>query len=102
MWRYYRMKVGDKILCKRTLTIETTLTHMKFSTEGKMYEVVKVSDGKWFWTINDDGLQEAHCIYASDDETLPRTYKKWFYTPQQTREMKLKRILLSEKKCLNL
>lgn len=97
-----------KVLCKRTLTIGEdfyypdwglSIKRIKVDNrvviEGQWYDVVynENDDERTFSIIDNRGEMNLYFMYDSDDEDLPRTYKKWFYSIEQIREQKINTIL---------
>jgi hypothetical protein len=97
-----------KVLCKRTYTLGDDFYHSECTfpskritidnrivVEGHWYDVIyNTQDNDKTFTIRDNqGNGHLYYIYDTDDEDLPRTYTKWFFTEQQIREEKLNELL---------
>lgn len=92
-----------RVLCKRSYSLgdeETWLGFKKIKLdnrwyiEGQWYDVVynENDTDETFSVKNHQGNTELFFIYGSDDENLTRTYKKWFYSIEEIREMKLNQL----------
>jgi hypothetical protein len=96
-----------RVLCKRTYSLGDEETWIGFKKvkldnrwyiEGQWYDVVynENDTDETFSVRNHQGDTELFFMYESDDENLTRTYKKWFYSAQEIREMKLNQLGLCE------
>lgn len=95
-----------KVLCKKTLAIGDDWEYVgmwpprrvkrdnRMIVEGDWYDVIyNPNDGEDTFTILDHQKNpHLFCMYESDDLELSRTYKKWFYTLEELREMSLTKL----------
>ncbi len=91
----------SELLCKRSYRIGNSIC----ITEGKVYPVIPYEDvpigggaivTKYdcFWIIDDFGGK--CCYYWSDSEETPRSYLKWFFSPDEHRDMKINNLIKSD------
>ena len=80
------LKIGDKLLCKKT---------------GKLYNIKKISyiikDEYYFDWINNFIHLNLNDYYFSLDQNNYYYIWKYFYTPQEIRKLKLKKIKVNRK-----
>lgn len=102
-----------RVLCKRSYSLGDDFQYIGFTKvkvdnrwyiKGQWYDVVynendSVSDtlsldstNETFSVKNHQGDTELFFMYESDSEDLTRTYKKWFYSIEEIREMKLNQL----------
>lgn len=103
------MKKPNKVLCKRSLVIgepfyydETTGDKIERDNRvlfcGDWYDVVfNPNDNNETFSIIDN-QNNRHLFWMYDDDTnhkLPRTYAKWFYTPNELEIKKARELALN-------
>jgi hypothetical protein len=92
-----------RVLCKRSYSLGDDFQYIGFTKvkldnrwyiEGEWYDVVynENDTDETFSVRNHQGDTELFFIYESNDENLARTYKKWFYSIEEIREMKLNQL----------
>lgn len=88
------MKKPKIVLCKRTQT-GIFNNDNNVLTKGKWYNVVyNENDRDYTFTIIDDKNHLNLFIMYEDEnnQNLPRTYSKWFYTKRELRKFKLNKL----------
>ena len=93
-----------RVLCKRSYSLGDDFQYIgwgkkvkvdnRWYIEGQWYDVIynENDTDQTFSVRNHQGDTELFFMYESDDENLTRTYKKWFYSIEQIREMKLNQL----------
>ena len=92
-----------RVLCKRSYSLGDYSQYIGFTKvkidsrlyiEGQWYDVVynENDTDETFSVKNHQGNTELFFMYESDSEDLTRTYKKWFYSIEEIREMKLNQL----------
>lgn len=104
------MEKPKKVLCKRSLIIGQPFyydenTNEKFECDNRMLVM-----GNWYDVVHNDNDSEEtfsiidnqnnlHLFFMYDDDkkhNLPRTYAKWFYTPNELELRIVRQILLKK------
>ena len=92
-----------RVLCKRSYSLGDDFQYVGFTKvkldnrwyiEGQWYDVIyNENDTDQTLSVrNHQGDTELFFMYESNDENLARTYKKWFYSIEEIREMKLNQL----------
>jgi len=99
----------DRVLCKRSLIIgepfywdESLFPPVKVERDNRMlvagdwYDVVynEHDNEDTFTIIDNQGNPHLHYMYGEENDNnynLPRTYAKWFYTPNELEKRKLRK-----------